>query len=321
VTFPSIDEIRKVHESLKPFVIETPVLDGRAFLDELPKGPSSLFIKLELFQRTGSFKIRGALNVMMNLSHDELKRGVTAFSGGNHAIAVAYAAKVMGTTAKVVMPKSANAARVDACKSYGAEVHLVETRAEAPVLAASFQQSEGRTLVPPFEHPKTVEGTASLGYEFFKQVPGLDLIFIPIGGGGLAAGMACAIKQISPKCQVIGVQPMGADAMYRSFQSGRPEYNEHVDTIADSLCPPQVGAYTFSACQQFVDEVVRVDETDIIGAMRLLFSKYRLLAEGAGAISLGAFTATESVTLAKRRVGVIVSGSNIDIGSYIAQIG
>jgi len=305
------------HGALKQRIIETPVLDCSSAIPIGLHGPAKISMKMELFQKTGSFKIRGALNMMSALSRQQIVSGVTAFSGGNHAIAVAYAAKHFGTSAKVVMPKTASPSRISACKEFGAEVFLVETRAEAPKLAMVFQENEGRILVPPFEHNLTVLGTATLGYEFINQIPSLDVIFVPVGGGGLAAGVACAIKQFSLKCKVIGVQPKNADAMYRSLKSGKPEFNEKADTIADSLCPPQVGSYTLSMCQQFLDDLWVVDDYDTKKAMRLLFDKFKVVVEGAGAIGLAAVLSDQAKTLSGKHVGIILSGSNIDFTTFV----
>lgn len=321
MNYPDCDEILATLEALRPEIVETPVIDGSSLLNGASRIPRMVSVKLELFQKTGSFKIRGALNVMRSLSKAQLTKGVTTFSGGNHAIAVAYAAKALGTSAKVVMPCSANPARISACKDLGAEVFLVETRAEAPKLSQQFEESEGRSLVPPFEHPKTVAGAATVGYEFVLQKSDLDVVLVPIGGGGLAAGVACAIKQLHPKCRIIGVQAKGADAMYRSFQSGAAEFNENVSTVADSLCPPQVGAYTLSVCQEFLDDIWLVEETEIKKAMRLYYEHFKLTVEGSGAVSLAALLSPNGSTFEGLHVGVIVSGSNIDLNTFLVNSG
>ncbi len=319
MSFPSRDQIIKTAEGLKSKIVSTPVIDGSPLFGDLTNIPSRLSLKLELFQKTGSFKVRGALNLMGTLDAKQLKTGVTAFSGGNHAIAVAYAAKILNTSAKVVMPSSANPGRISKCRELGAEVFLVNTREEAPKLAASFQENEGRALIPPFEHEKTVAGTATLGYEFVSQVSGMDVVFVPIGGGGLAAGVSCAIKQFAPKCKVIGVQPKSADAMARSFKTGKAEFNENVDTVADSLCPPQVGSYTLSICRQFIDDIWVIDEEHTKKAMQILFKNFKLAVEGAGAISIAALMSGQAKTLSGQHVGVLVSGSNIDLETFLAH--
>lgn len=308
-------DIEKTYESLRDLVVETPILHYHDDLNGSHK--NNINLKLELFQHTGSFKIRGALNVMRNLTSEQLSNGITAFSGGNHAIAVSYAAKLMGTTAKVVMPASASHSRVEKCKAYGAEVILVENRSEVPATAERISKEESRILVPPFDHPDTILGTASLGYELLKQVSNLDYVFLSIGGGGLAAGVSAAVKQFNPKCRVIGIQPESANAMFRSLKSGLRERNEDVDTVADSLCPPQVGALTLEYCQQNLDEIRLVDEKSLKQTMRMLFERYKLVVEGAGALALAGCLAFEHKAHANKNVAVIVSGSNIDLDTFI----
>jgi len=317
---PNLSQIIQSHELLKDQVLKTSTLEDESIAKELVASPSHIFLKLEHLQKTGSFKIRGALNVMKSLSKDQLSYGVVTFSGGNHAIAVSYAAQLLGTSAKVVMPSSTNTAKIDLCKNFGAKVVLAKTRAESPTKAMEIKKDENRFLVPPFEHPKTVEGTATLGYEFLKQIPALDVIFVPIGGGGLAAGVSCAVKQMKPTCQVIGVQPITADAMSRSFQTGKAELNEHVDTVAESLCPPQVGQYTFEVCKKFVDEIQIVEEPQIKKAMRLLFHRHNFIVEGAGAVALAGAMNSKGGALRGKNVGILVSGSNIDLLSFENQL-
>lgn len=309
---PRLEEIRLLHESLKDEIIETPIISGDLLSREIPIPDSTISLKLELFQKTGSFKIRGAVALMRTLSPAQQKNGVAAFSGGNHAIAVSYAANILGISAKVVMPRSADTSKFVRCKNLGAEVFLVNERADAPILAMQIAKEEDRALIPPFDHQKIIEGTATLGYELSQQIPDLDILFLPIGGGGLAAGVSCAIKQLKPACSIIGVQPESANAMYRSLKSGTPEHNYNVDTIADSLCPPHVGNYTFAICKAFLDDILLVKEADIKMAMRLLYDKYDLMVEGAGATALAGLISSKKDIFEGKNIGIMISGSNID---------
>lgn len=318
---PNIEQVRKTQKELMAFAERTPLVNGTALLAHLPREVQTLQIKPELLQKSGSFKFRGAINIIRALSEDQRKLGVTAFSGGNHAIAVAYVAKQLGISAKVVMPASADPLRVEKCRGLGAEVYLRESRSDVQTLAHTFAKEEGRILVPPFEHEKTVEATAAIGLEMITDAPDLDVVLVAIGGGGLAAGVASAIKQISKKCRVIGVQPQSADAMARSFISGRPELNVDVNTIADSLCPPQVGEYTFSVCQQFLDEVVTVDEDSIKKAMKLLFTHFRFVTEGAGAVPLAAILKDAVNVGTQSKVAFIIGGSSISVDAFERQCG
>ena len=275
-----------------------------------------VFLKEELFQRTGSFKPRGALAVMLDLAPEALARGVTAVSAGNHAMAVAYAAGVLGTTATVVMPQTASPFRVAACRAFGAEVELVENVHVAFERVREIERDQGRSFVHPFEGPCTALGTATLGLEFVEQAPGLDAVIVPIGGGGLAAGVAAAVKLASPQTQVFGVEPVGADSMHRSFAAGSPQSIEAVRTIADSLGAPHAAPYSFALCRRYVDELVSVDDDALRRAMLLLFGSAKLAVEPAGAAATAALCGPLRERLIGRKVGVIVCGANIDAATF-----
>src|SRR5215212_11763267 len=222
VEFPTIDAIRENRARLGDLVVTKPI---RKLVDDAVGdaigADTQLWLKEELFQRTGSFKPRGALSVMLDLDAEALSRGVTGVSAGNHAISLGYCARALGTTATVVMPKSANPFRVQVCREYGANVVLVENVHEAFDRVKEIEASEGRTFVHPYEGPKTALGTASVGLEFVDQVhaagSSLDAVIVAAGGGGLTGGVACAVKQMDPKVAVYVVEPEGADSMSRSF--------------------------------------------------------------------------------------------------------
>ena len=326
---PTLDEMRTARERLGAHVLRTPTWRWRTDTARQAFGDGTdVLLKLELFQHGGSFKPRGALTVMLDLPSDALAHGVTAVSAGNHAIAVAYAARVVGTTAKVVMPRTANPARVARCHAYGGEVVLVEDVHEAFARVRELEAAEGRTFVHPFEGPRTALGTATLGLELVEQAaalcaPGdvpLDAVIVPIGGGGLCAGVAAAVKQALPGCVVYGVEPEGADTMSRSFASGQPETLDRVRTIADSLGAPHAAPYSFALCRRFVDEVVLVDDDAICRAMALLFADMKLACEPAGATATAALRGPLAAPLAGKRVGVIVCGSNVDAATFYQHV-
>ena len=320
--YPNLAQIAAAHGDLGRLIIETPVHHWRGpEIAAAAGGGTSVVLKLELFQYTGSFKPRGALTNMLNLSADALARGVTAVSAGNHAIAVAYAAKTLDTTAKVVMMKTANPFRVERCRSYGAEVVLADDVHAAFDTVRRIEREEGRSFVHPFEGERTVLGTATLGYEWCRQTPDLEAIIVPIGGGGLAAGVACAVKQLRPDCQVLGVEPTGADSMHRSFAAGSPQSIERVATIADSLGAPYAAPYSFAVCRRFLDDLVLIDDDAMRRAMGLLFREMKLAVEPAGAAATAALCGPLRERLAGKRVGVIVCGSNIDPASYARHLG
>ena len=322
---PSVDAIRANRARLGDLVITTPVRElGDDALADAVGNTTTVWLKEELFQRTGSFKPRGALTVMLDLNAEALARGVTGVSAGNHAISLGYSARKLGTTAHVVMPKTANAYRVQVCRELGATVELVENVHLAFERVREIEASEGRTFVHPYEGPKTALGTATVGLEFIDQVraagSALDAVIVAAGGGGLSGGVACAVKQMSPDTRVYVVEPVGADSMRRSFDTGEPQAIDAVRTIADSLGAPRCEPYSFALNRMFVDDVVLVTDDQLRAAMRLLFRSAKLVVEPAGAAALAALMYPLREALEGKRVGLIVCGANIDIASYTAQV-
>lgn len=316
VTPPSMSEIEAAADRLAPLLNRTPILRwGGPEARHLFGASTEIWLKLELFQVTGSFKPRGALNVAMNLGSAAREGGLTAFSSGNHAAAVAYAAQVLGTTAKVVMLASANPARVENCRRFGGEVLFAPDGLAAMEMVTSISEAEGRALIHPYEGPFTSMGTATLALEFAAQAPPLDSIIVAIGGGGLCSGVAPTMKALNPDCEVLGVEPVGADSMSRSFRSGRPELTGPVSTVADSLSPPVMLPYSYGLCRQFVDDLKLVSDEEMRRAMGVLFSELKLAVEPGGAASTAAALGPFRERIAGKRVGIVVCGSNIDLGS------
>ena len=283
-----------------------------------------VWLKEELFQRTGSFKPRGALSVMLDLDAAALAKGVTGVSAGNHAISLAYSARILGTTAKVVAPVTADPFRIKLCEDFGGLVELVGTIHEAFDRADEIAVTEGRTFVHPFDGPKTTLGTASVGMEFVEQVweggESLDAVIVATGGGGLSGGVACAVKQMVPATRVYAVEPEGADSLSRSFKTGSPEAIDAVRTIADSLGAPRCEPYSFEVNRRFVDEVVLVTDGQIREAMRVLFQSAKLVSEPAGAAALAALMYPLRERLDGMTVGVVVCGANIDPETFARYI-
>lgn len=313
---PSIEAIMRARHEFDGAIRETPSWQwlGHRIQKSAPAG-ATLQLKLELFQHTGSFKPRGAVLSMRALTADQLARGCVAVSAGNHGMATAYAAKRVGTTVRVVMPQTANPARVQACRDLGAEVELVADIATAFARAEELQRDDGRTFLHPFEGDRIVLGTATLGLEFLRQVGQLDALFVAIGGGGLAAGVACAVKQLQPRCKVYGVEPEGADTMHRSFAAGSPQRIEAVCTIADSLGAPMAMPQTYALCKRYLDELVKVDDGELCRAMALLFADAKLAVEPAGAASVAAMLKVGDA-LAGKRIGLILCGANVDPDAF-----
>jgi threonine dehydratase len=326
VEAPTIDAIRANRARLGDLIVTTPV---RLLVDDAVAAAvgatTHVWLKEELFQRTGSFKPRGALSVMLDLDADALSRGVTGVSAGNHAVSLGYCARALGTTATVVMPKTANPFRVQLCRELGATVVLVDNVHDAFDRVKEIEADEGRTFVHPYEGPKTALGTASIGMEFIDQTAALgvtlDAVIVAAGGGGLTGGVACAVKQMSPTTAVYVVEPEGADSMNRSFKAGSPQPIEAVRTIADSLGAPRCEPYSFSLNQQFVDEVVLIDDEQIREAMRLTFRAAKLAVEPAGAAALAALMYPLRARLDGQTVGLVVCGANIDPETFTRQIG
>ncbi|MEO8267657.1 MAG: threonine/serine dehydratase [Ilumatobacteraceae bacterium] len=325
VEAPSVEAIRRNRARLGDLIVTTPI---RRLVDDALSAAvgetTRVWLKEELFQRTGSFKPRGALSVMLDLDAAALARGVTGVSAGNHAISLGYSARMLGSTATVVMPKNANPFRVEVCREFGANVVLVDNVHDAFDRVKQIELEEGRTFVHPYEGPKTALGTASVGMEFIDQIAAagttLDAVIVAAGGGGLTGGVACAVKQMSPATAVYVVEPEGADSLNRSFRAGSPQAIEAVRTIADSLGAPRCEPYSFALNRQFVDEIVLVDDDQIRDAMRLLFRVAKLAVEPAGAAALAALMYPLRQRLEGRTVGLVVCGANIDPETFTRHI-
>jgi threonine dehydratase len=321
VELPTLEKIQDAATKISRHVQETPVhlWRGRE-IDAIMTSATHVLLKLELFQSSGTFKARGVISNILALSDEERQRGVTAMSAGNHAIAVAWGAAKFGISAKVVMQASANPARVAAARGWGAEVLTAADGPAVIAMAEEIARCEGRTLIHPFDGERTLLGTASLGVEFARQAPDLDAVIIAIGGGGLAGGASRALKLLQPRCEIIGVEPVGADAMHRSFLAGKAQRVDAVQTIADSLAPPMTLPYGYAMCRASVDRLVRVSDDEMRAAMGLLFREMKLAVEPAGAAALAALMFPLRQDLRGKRVGVVVCGSNIDPASFAAHL-
>lgn len=317
---PSLSAIQKARETLGNDILVTPVWQCRSpVLTELLGLQFSLWLKLELWQYGGSFKARAALLGLQALSPEQRQKGVIAISAGNHAMAVAYAAKRFGVHAKVLMPKTASPIRIDKCRALGAEVLLMNDMLEVFARVGDIQKAEGRALIHPFDGETVALGTGTLGMELYYQVEPLDALLTGIGGGGLIGGVANAYKQLQPNIQIIGVEPEGASVMSQSFQAGMPvESVPH--SIADSLSAPKTESYPYSLCRQWVDQIALVSDAAIIKAMRFLFNEMKLAVEPAAAVGIAALMGPLRDQLKEKRVGIIISGTNIDEHKYCSLI-
>jgi len=314
---PTLDAIRELAGALKPYVYATPTLDKDA-LSTLPD--ARINFKFELLQASGTFKTRGAFSNLLALGADQRKAGVTCVSAGNHAVAVAYAAMKLGIGAKVVMIKTASPFRVGLCHQYGAEVVMADNGAAAFERVHQIEKEEGRFFVHPFNGYRTVLGTATLGYEWATQAPKLDAVIVPIGGGGLMAGVATAFKLVQPGCKVYGVEPEGADAMAQSFRTGGPIKMGPMQGIADSLMAPHTEAYSYTLCRRNVDQLVTVSDDQIRRAMVNLFEELKLSPEPACAAATAGLLGPLREQLKGQRVGVLLCGTNTDLGTLTKHL-
>ena len=284
----SIENIQRAASVIAPHVHRTPHTPS-AYLGGLVG--VNLFLKLEMFQKTGSFKPRGVLNKMANLSGDEKSRGVVSLSAGNHAQALAYAAAMADVPSVIVMPTGAVKAKVEATMGYGGEVVLTDD--DLLETALEIQRERELTLVHPFDDLNTIAGTGTLGLELLEDVPQVDVVICGIGGGGLISGVAAALKLSKPEIRVIGVEPEGAPGMTLALEKGEPVHMTAMNTIADGLAAPFVGNHNLNHVRAFVDDVVTVQDGEIIEAMRLLLERTKVLAEPAGAASYAALMSGE----------------------------
>jgi threonine dehydratase len=295
----------------------TPVLTSRT-LDELVG--AQVFLKAECFQRGGAFKFRGAYNRISQLDDRERRAGVVAYSSGNHAQAVALAARELGVRATILMPKDAPPAKVAATRGYGAEIleydRYTEDRAE---LGQALAAERGATLVPPYEDWAVMAGQGTAALELLEDAGALDQLLVPVGGGGLIAGCATTAKALAVRCRVIGVEPEAADDTARSLAAGERVRIEVPKTIADGLTSPEPGALTWEVNRRLLDGIATVSEEEIVDAMAFLFDRLKLVAEPSGAVAVAALLAGR--VAAHGRVGVIVSGGNVGAERFAQLIG
>jgi threonine dehydratase len=295
----------------------TPVLTSRT-ADALTG--ARLYFKAENLQRMGAFKFRGAYNALAQFSHEQRRAGVVAFSSGNHAQAVALAARLLGMPATIVMPQDAPAIKIEATRGYGAEVVLYDRYTEdREAIGAQLAAERGMTLIPPYDHPHVMAGQGTAALELLQDAGPLDALLVCVGGGGLISGCAVAARHLQPGCRVIGVEPEAGNDVQQSLQSGAIVHIDVPHTIADGAQTQQPGRYTFPVIQALVAEVVTVSDEALRSAMRFFASRMKIVVEPTGC--LGAAAVFEGkVDLRGQRVGVIVSGGNVDLARYAALI-
>jgi threo-3-hydroxy-L-aspartate ammonia-lyase len=314
---PAAGDVVRAAERLRGIVHRTPVLTSST-LNAL--AGSELHLKGECFQRTGSFKFRGAYHALVRLPAEERLRGVLAFSSGNHAQAVALAGRLLGSATLVVMPADAPAAKRAATEGYGAEVVTFDPRRESrEEVAARLAAERGLTLIPPYDHADVVAGQGTAALELFEDVGPLDALYVPCGGGGLLSGSALAALHASPECRVVGVEPDLADDATRSFRTGTLHSTRNPPTIADGLRTPSLGRITFPLVLRHASAMITVSEEEIVAAMHFLWTRMKTVVEPSGAVAL-AGALRDAPRAPGRRIGVLLSGGNVDLSSACALL-
>ena len=307
-------EIEKVYKKLSPYIIKTPIIKNSSYLDNFFN--TNLFLKLEFLQHSGCFKTRGAINNLLNLTDNEKKKGITAVSAGNHAIASSYAAEKFSIKNKIFMYNSTNQYRLNKVKSLNANFFLTDPHnAFKEVEKAS--KGEGYYFIHPFDGKFTIQGTASLGFEICQQMKIIDNIIISVGGGGLIAGVGSIIRQKFPLCKIIGVEPEGARGLSDSIKNNKPLKKVITNSIADSLCAPLHMPYSFSICKNVISDMVVVSDQEMKKSMKFMFEHYRLALEPACVAGISALRGPLKNKFQNQNTLVILCGSNIDMKNWL----
>jgi threo-3-hydroxy-L-aspartate ammonia-lyase len=311
VTF---DDVEAAAERLRGVAHRTPVATSRTLDERLS---ARLFLKCENLQRAGAFKFRGAYNATAKLLPAERARGILAYSSGNHAQAIALAARLLGASATIVMPDNAPAAKRRATEGYGARVVGYDpANAKREEIAEALRREGDPVLVPPYDHADVIAGQGTAAKELLEEAGGMDLLLVPCGGGGLLSGSALSARALAPRCRVVGVEPELADDATRSFRTGTLQTVTNPPTIADGARTPSLGRLTFPLVRQNVDDMVTVSDDDLVRAMRFAWERLKLVVEPTGVLGLAA-ALSGKVEVEGKRVGVILSGGNVDLASAL----
>ncbi len=313
-SLPTFEDVAAAAERIAGVAHRTPVLRSRTLDERLS---AQLFLKAENLQRAGAFKFRGAYNAIARLGEDERRRGVLTYSSGNHAQAIALASRLLGTHATVVMPEDAPAAKRAATLGYGARIVTYDRGRERREDVARRIQAEGDpVLIPPYDHRDVIAGQGTAAKELLEEAGPLDLLLVCCGGGGLLSGSALAARRLSPGARVVGVEPEAGDDATRSFRTGVLQTVDNPLTIADGARTPSLGTLTFPLVRTLVDDMVTVSDDDLVRAMRFLWERMKVVVEPTGALGL-ASALHGKVAVAGKKVGVILSGGNVDLGQAL----
>ncbi|MBQ4792885.1 threo-3-hydroxy-L-aspartate ammonia-lyase [Pectobacterium versatile] len=310
---PTYDDVVAAAERIDGYANKTPVMTSRTVNDAFG---AEFFFKCENLQRMGAFKFRGAMNALLQFSDEQKAAGVVTFSSGNHAQAIALAAKLLGIPATIVMPHDAPAAKVAATRGYGGNVveynRYTEDREQ---FGNDLAKKYGLTLIPPYDHPHVIAGQGTAAKELLEETGELDALFVCLGGGGLLSGCALATRQLSPQCKIYGVEPLAGNDGQQSFRSGNIVHIDTPKTIADGAQTQHLGNYTFPLIRQNVDDILTVTDDDLIDAMRFYAERMKIVVEPTGCLSFAAARNLRE-SLRGKRIGIIISGGNVDISRY-----
>lgn len=308
--FPSLDNFNSVLKRISPYINKTPIISSSSLNDMFDL---DIVFKLELMQKTGSFKARGAINKVLQLSEDERSRGVVAISAGNHAQATSWACTQFGIKSKIIMPHTASQSKIDATKSYGGEVIL--TKEKMMDACQELIDKENLSFVHPFDDLDILMGQGTVSLEVINEIKNLDYAFISIGGGGLIAGMGSVLKQINPKIKIIGVEPINSNVMTNSIKSDKPETFDTINnkTIADTLAAPFAGNITFEYVKKYVDDIINVSEDEMIESLRMMIERLKIVPEPSASACFVPIVCNKLNIPYNSKCLVVVCGGNIDL--------
>lgn len=313
---PTLDDIRRAAERIRPYAHRTPVLTNESLNEQVD---AQVYLKCENLQKVGAFKFRGACNAVFSLSDKEAKLGVSTHSSGNHAQALALAAKLRGIPAYIVMPKNAPKVKKEAVATYGGRITYCEPTLEArESTLTSVAQETGSTIIHPYDNEFVIAGQGTAALELFEDIPDLDVVLAPVGGGGLISGTAIAVTGLRPGIRVIAGEPEMADDAFRSVQSGKIFPSEDPKTIADGLLT-SLGEITFPIIQRHVEQIITVSESAIVESMKFVWERAKIIIEPSAAVAVGVLW-EKKIDLGRLKVGVILSGGNVDLERLPWQI-
>jgi len=308
-----LENIKIVYSKLFPFIKKTPLIKGWSLINDI--FDTNLFFKMEFLQHAGTFKARGAINNVLNLDDEKKQIGITAVSAGNHAIAASYTANKFGLNNKIFMYNSANEFRINKCKELKANLFFSNPHSAFNDVTKASKE-EGYYFIHPFDGFYTLQGTATLGFEICNQMESIDNIIISVGGGGLIGGIGSFVKQVFPKCKIIGVEPVGAKGLTDSLSENKPIKNVSINTIADSLSSPLHMPYSFSICQKVIDQMITVTDKQMIEAMIFMYDNFKLMLEPACVAGMAALQNNLKGQFKNQNTLIVLCGSNIDIKTW-----